>query len=147
MTINYGWHKAQHTHNLNFVFNTKQPTYSSKCNRSMPSSFNSEICWQIQAVIFRHSYDAFHVKNTKLLLYIQQEQHHSTTSAPMCNCVMIFRLWHIFAEARTPGFIIPQIWSSGERFWAQFNTLRTGLLNCLNARSRGLTFRHRASCI
>ena len=29
----------------------------------------------------------------------------------------------------------------------QFNTLRTGLLNCLNARSRGLTFRHRASCI
>ena len=28
-----------------------------------------------------------------------------------------------------------------------FNTLRTGLLNCLNARSRGLTFRHRTSCI
>ena len=28
-----------------------------------------------------------------------------------------------------------------------FNTLRTGLLNCLNARSRGLTFRHCASCI
>ena len=27
------------------------------------------------------------------------------------------------------------------------NTLRTGLLNCLNARSWGLTFRHRASCI
>ena len=27
------------------------------------------------------------------------------------------------------------------------NTLRTGLLNCLNARSRGLTFRHCASCI
>jgi hypothetical protein len=28
-----------------------------------------------------------------------------------------------------------------------FNTLRTGLLNCLNARSRSLNFRHRASCI
>ena len=27
------------------------------------------------------------------------------------------------------------------------NTLRTGLLNCLNARSRGLNFRHRASCV
>ena len=27
------------------------------------------------------------------------------------------------------------------------NTLRTGLLNCLNARFRGLTFRHLASCI
>jgi hypothetical protein len=31
-------------------------------------------------------------------------------------------------------------------FWS-VNTLRTGLLNCLNARSRGLTFKHRASCI
>ena len=32
--------------------------------------------------------------------------------------------------------------------WAYLlNTLRTGLLNCLNARSRGLTFRHCASCI
>ena len=30
---------------------------------------------------------------------------------------------------------------------AHVNTLRTGLLNCLNARSRGLIFRHRASCI
>ena len=29
----------------------------------------------------------------------------------------------------------------------EFNTLRMGLLNCLNAHSRGLTFRHRASCI
>ena len=29
----------------------------------------------------------------------------------------------------------------------ELNILRTGLLNCLNARSRGLTFRHRASCI
>jgi len=27
------------------------------------------------------------------------------------------------------------------------NTLRTGILNCLNARSRGLNFRHRASSI
>ena len=32
--------------------------------------------------------------------------------------------------------------------WSRtFNTLRTGLLNYLNERSRGLTFRHRASCI
>ena len=30
---------------------------------------------------------------------------------------------------------------------SSLNTLRTGLLNCLNARSRGLTFRHRESCI
>ena len=32
-------------------------------------------------------------------------------------------------------------------FYTCINTLRTGLLNCLNARSRGLNFRHRASCI
>jgi hypothetical protein len=30
---------------------------------------------------------------------------------------------------------------------SSINTLRTGLLNCLNARSRGLTVRHCASCI
>ena len=40
-------------------------------------------------------------------------------------------------KKKTPHFVSFQI----------FNTLRTGLLNCLNARSRGLTFRHRASCI
>ena len=33
------------------------------------------------------------------------------------------------------------------RIVPNFNILRTGLLNCLNARSRGLNFRHRASCI
>ena len=33
------------------------------------------------------------------------------------------------------------------RWNGDVNTLRTGLLNCLNARSRGLNFRHRASCI
>ena len=30
---------------------------------------------------------------------------------------------------------------------SHLNKLRTRILNCLNARSRGLTFRHRASCI
>ena len=34
-----------------------------------------------------------------------------------------------------------------EQFASSVNKLRTGLLNCLNARSRGLNFRHRASCI
>ena len=32
-------------------------------------------------------------------------------------------------------------------FSVEVNTLRTGLLNCLNARSRCLTFRHRAYCM
>ena len=35
----------------------------------------------------------------------------------------------------------------GDFTFTHINTLRTGLLNCLNARSQGLTFRHRASCI
>ena len=34
-----------------------------------------------------------------------------------------------------------------EYYEVNLNTLRKGLLNCLNARSRGLNFRHRASCI
>jgi len=33
------------------------------------------------------------------------------------------------------------------RIVSTVTTLRTGLLNCLNARYRGLNFRHRASCI
>ena len=36
----------------------------------------------------------------------------------------------------------PTIWKD-----IPLNTMRTGLLNCLNARSRGLTFRHHAYCI
>ena len=36
---------------------------------------------------------------------------------------------------------------SQKESFPELNTLRTGLLNCLNARSRGLTSRHRASCI
>ena len=35
----------------------------------------------------------------------------------------------------------------GRRWQNDIKTLRTGLLNCLNALSRSLTFRHRASCI
>ena len=42
--------------------------------------------------------------------------------------------------------VIINLQSQYESFFF-INTLRTGLLNCLNARSRGLTFRHRASCI
>ena len=33
------------------------------------------------------------------------------------------------------------------RFYSILNTLKTGILNCLNARSRDLIFRHRAFCI
>ena len=38
---------------------------------------------------------------------------------------------------------VPELPATG----TAINTLRTGLLNCLNARSRGLTFRHPASYI
>ena len=41
--------------------------------------------------------------------------------------------------------IVVHTLNEGTRY--DINTLRTGLLNCLNAHSRGLTFRHRASCI
>ena len=39
------------------------------------------------------------------------------------------------------------IWQETSRFLWYLNTSRTGLLNCLNARSRGINFRHRASSI
>ena len=42
---------------------------------------------------------------------------------------------------------IPMLTLTVQQLSDSLNTLRTGLLNCLNARSRGLTFRHRASCI
>ena len=45
-----------------------------------------------------------------------------------------------------PGRPLKTIWHMRISCWT-INTLRTGLLNCLNARFRGLTFRHRASCI
>ena len=63
-----------------------------------------------------------------------------------------------FVDCRTGQHFVPSVMCA--RFWVEsrmleglssvsvgVNTLRTGLLNCLNARSRGLTFRHRASCI
>ena len=55
-------------------------------------------------------------------------------------------------EALPWGWLSPALWLQTESFERQtkftaFNSLRTGLLNCLNARSRGLNFRHRASCI
>ena len=42
---------------------------------------------------------------------------------------------------------IPAFDRSAGLYNSHLNTLRTGLLNCLNARSRDLIFRHRASCI
>ena len=71
---------------------------------------------------------------------------HSVNKEIHCN-----NLWFIFHKN-------PFIWqcyhsvlnllsSSSLSTNLRVNTLRTGLLNCLNARSRGLTFRHRASCV
>ena len=56
--------------------------------------------------------------------------------------------WHFNNAVRTSNPASPHATSS--RFVVRIlllNTLRTGLLNCLNARSRGLTFRQCASCI
>ena len=63
------------------------------------------------------------------------------TSASQCSWV-----GHKWQNIR---LISPYIlfWKYNVRIWLEINTLKTGLLNCLNARSRGLTFRHRASSI
>ena len=72
--------------------------------------------------------------------------------ASACNCTLdrqiarikdrCYERLHMFSSAKSWGFI-----RSSSALFFVFSTLRTGLLNCLNARSRGLTFRHRASCI
>ena len=56
---------------------------------------------------------------------------------------------HQFRNIDEFGYVVLQAtWTSEIRIsYDVLNTLRTGLLNCLNARSRGLTFRDRASCI
>ena len=59
---------------------------------------------------------------------------------PACCCVEPDR--SLMARACAGSLLTAAIERS-----ALVNTLRTGLLNCLNARSRSLTFRHRASCI
>ena len=79
---------------------------------------------------------------------------HSDCCMGLCN--LLGRCWSLTFTKRSgiripPGFIcetpnFAQILHSCAPYHP-FNTLRTGLLNCLNARSRGLTFRHRASCI
>ena len=48
---------------------------------------------------------------------------------------------HIKLQNTTSCFVHFPVW------YFCLNTLRTELLNCLNARSRGLIFRHRAFCI
>ena len=51
------------------------------------------------------------------------------------------------SQVRRYCYVYGLILSRGGMRLPWLNTLRTGLLNCLNARSRGLTFRHRASCV
>ena len=58
----------------------------------------------------------------------------------VCVCVCVC-LEMTMVEYASEGFCGRPVLSDA------LNTLRTGLLNFLSARSRGLTFRHRASCI
>ena len=64
-----------------------------------------------------------------------------------CDCCLVLR-YHLslFLLHLDPLPVIFHVLSFHNN-QTLLNTLRTGLWNCLNARSRGLTFRHRASCI
>ena len=66
---------------------------------------------------------------------------HAFVRACVCVCVCV---WAIICRGL---FIVFLIEGSTIFVAGYFNTLRMGLLNCLNARSRGLTFRHSAFCI
>ena len=61
------------------------------------------------------------------------EAKEKTSAHILCDCEVLASLRHAYLGS----FLDAE----------DVNTLRTGLLNCLNARSRGLTFRYRASCI
>jgi hypothetical protein len=59
-----------------------------------------------------------------------------------------FCMWQKYWKRRWyHAAVSSSLWSNQFYHVNDFNTLRTGLLNCLNARSRCLIFRHRASCI
>ena len=102
-----------------------------------------------------------------------QRRHNCSPAASFANCVLTLYLFKVHLQtflsmpnnSKMPNFVLWHFcrkWAMCnikclesttviERAYrilvAIFNTLRTGLLNCLNARSRGLNFRHRASCI
>ena len=60
------------------------------------------------------------------------------------DCTVFLKLLSTLGQKSLMGVLATKQISTLNKF---INTLRTGFLNCLNARSRGLTFRHRASCI
>ena len=63
------------------------------------------------------------------------------------NICVVLSLGHAHATFLTPRILTFFLDLGEKHVHLRLNTLRTGLLNCLNARSWGLTFRHRASCI
>ena len=89
----------------------------------------------------------------KSFSHLQIVKTNPPTSQPTAQCVpeVLYRegkaseAWTWMSDVKPPLPNTPQQSEDGQNL--PFNTLRTGLLNCLHARSRGLTFRHRASCI
>jgi len=81
-----------------------------------------------------YQYFAYNIFNPKFSSHLLLE-----INAKKCLAVMscTSELQHCWDET----FLV----STGSN--SQLNTLRMGLLNCLSARSQGLNFRHRASCI
>ena len=66
----------------------------------------------------------------------------SSESVTLCSCLYGTPLFITVRTNHYAGICPKQV-----NQYSFLNTLWTGLLNCLNARSRGLTFRHSASCI
>jgi len=73
----------------------------------------------------------------------KRNEHTKKNCAPSRLYLQDLLRCYVLSIGRRVFFRIKQ----SSKHWLLFNTLRTGLLNCLNARSRGFTFRHRASCI
>ena len=69
------------------------------------------------------------------------DNHNATLTAVECQKVLPVSALH------GHQLVLLFVTTHWHNYIQQINTLRTGLLNCLNAHSRGLTFGHRASCI
>ena len=83
-----------------------------------------------------------------LTLYGKETRQHSTsTSLPCQRNKQLQEKNQVKTFPRSMNKCVQLAKTISEIYKPYINTLRTGLLNCLNARSRGLIFRHRASCI
>ena len=111
---------------------------------------SNSFLYQIKCVSLRTKYN---VHERKAFLYLPMQQGHRSRS--IYHSLAVVTVFTTTLNSQKPKIVKTEfiyvfyvnLRTNGDHLLCEIKTLRTGLLNCLNARSRGLTFRHRASCI